>query len=168
MAAILTKREVLAQVSIARLAEGFEIDRKTVSKRLDEAGVRPSGQRDGYPVYRLRDAAEAILGLREADGVPPEKMKPADRRAHWQAENERQKFEQQSGQLILADEVQSEMASLVKSMVRVLETLPDTMERDLRCPRETVEYVQKKIRDLRTEMAAKVATDDVADERISA
>lgn len=168
MSDILTARERMRQMSISALAEGFGMDRRTVTKYLEEAGVKPSAIRDGNNVYPLRAAAEAILGLRETDGVPPEKMKPADRRAHWQAENERQKFEQQTGQLILAAEVQAEMASLVKSVVRSLETLPDRIERDLRCGSDVVDYLQKAIRLMRAEMAERVSTEDEADVCVSA
>lgn len=47
--------------SISALSTELEVDRRTVAKRLSEAGVRPIGERAGAPVYDLRDAVEAVL-----------------------------------------------------------------------------------------------------------
>jgi hypothetical protein len=155
--------------SIRRLAEEFGMARETVSKRLNDAGVRAAGTRGGFPVYRLRDACPAILAACTEDGgIDPAKMRPGDRRAWFQSENERLKFEQETGQLILAAEVQSEMATLAKIVVRELETLPDTAERDLRCGPEVIEYLQRKIRELRARIAGRLATEEGEDVRLSA
>jgi hypothetical protein len=156
--------------SIRRLAEEFGMARETVSKRLNDSGVRPAGTRGGFPVYRLRDACPAILAtcLTEDGGVDPGKMRPADRRAWFQSENERLKFEQDTAQLILAAEVQSEMATLAKIVVRELETLPDVAERDLRCGPEVIEFLQRKIRDLRARIADRLSADEGEDVRVSA
>lgn len=156
--------------SIRRLAEEFGMARETVSKRLNDAGVRPAGSRGGFPVYRLRDACPAILAVCvDGDGsVDPGKMRPPDRRAWFQSENERLKFEQDTAQLILASEVQSEMGTLAKIVVRELETLPDTAERDLRCGPDVIEYLQRKVRDLRARIADRVANEEGEDVRCSA
>lgn len=157
--------------SINRLAAEFGMGRDTVSKRLQLANVSPSGFNAGHAVFRLRDAVPAILDvhLTDEDGhTDPGKLKPTERRAWFQSENERLKFEQDLGQLILASEVQSEMATLAKIVVRVLETLPDTVERDLRCGPEVVEYLQRKVRELRAEISHRVASDEGEDARASA
>ncbi|MDN8867424.1 DUF1441 family protein, partial [Staphylococcus aureus] len=44
-------------------------------------------------------------------------MDPSDRLAHWKAENERLKFEQDTGQLIPADEVAREFSLMAKAVV---------------------------------------------------
>lgn len=171
MGEVLNSRDRLKSMSIARLAEGFGMARETVSRRLAEAGVQPNGKRDGYPVYGLREAAEAILGIvgADADGAcDPSKMKPGDRRAHWQAENERLKFEQETGQLILAAEVHAEFSAAAKIVVRELETLPDRAERDLRCGADVVEYLQAEVRAIRAEIAKRMAADEEEDARLSA
>ncbi|TXH56560.1 MAG: DUF1441 family protein [Desulfurellales bacterium] len=171
MGAVIETADGLVRLSIARLAAEFGMARETVSKRLAQANVQPDGKRGGYPVYRLRDACPALIdgGHAEGDeGVDPSKMKPSDRRAWFQSENERLKFEQETGQLILAAEVHAEFAAAAKVVVRELETLPDRAERDLRCSPEVVEYLQAEVRNIRTEIAKHLATDDEEDARISA
>lgn len=160
----------LVRLSIARLAAEFGMARETVSKRLAQAGVQPDGKRAGYPVYRLRDACPALVdgAVVGEEGVDPSKMKPGDRRAWFQSENERLKFEQETGNLILAAEVHAEFAAVAKIVVRELETLPDRAERDLRCSPEVVEYLQGEVRSVRTEIAKRLADDGEGDARLSA
>lgn len=157
-------------LSISQIAAEFGMARLTVSKAIEALGIRPSEKRAGYPVYRLADVIR-ILSATEIDSqgrVDPSKLKPQDRRAWFQSENERLKFEQEQGQLILASEVHSEMAAIAKIVVRALETLPDTVERDIRCGAEVVEYLQRKIREVRSEIANRIADEEGDDVRASA
>ena len=157
-------------LSIRRLSEEFGMARETIQKRLTEAGVAPSGRRAGHPVYRLRDVCPALfVPTVDADGlIDPAKLKPPDRRAWYQSENERLKFEQEMGQLILAAEVHAEFAAVAKIVVRTLETLPDIVERDLRPGPDVIEYLQRKVAEVRAEIADRIASEDVDDARISA
>lgn len=158
-------------LSIRRMSEEFGMARETIQKRITEAGVRPVGTRSGHPVYRLRDICPVVFGTVQIDGeghVDPTKLKPSERRAWYQSENERLKFEQETGQLILAAEVHAEFAAAAKIVVRELETLPDRAERDLRCGAEVVEYLQAEVRNIRTEIAKHMAADDEEDARLSA
>ncbi|MBM0956484.1 DUF1441 family protein, partial [Escherichia coli] len=52
------------------------------------------------------------------------------RKAWYQSERERLKFEQETAQLIPASDVRREFAIWAKAVVQVLETLPDILERD--------------------------------------
>lgn len=172
MGAVIETADGLVRLSIARLAAEFGMARETVSKRLAQANVQPDGKRAGYPVYRLRDACPALIDSAGyaggEEGIDPSKMKPSDRRAWYQSENERLKFEQETGQLILAAEVHAEFSAAAKIVVRELETLPDRAERDLRCGAEVVEYLQTEVRNIRTEIAKHMAEDDEDDARLSA
>jgi hypothetical protein len=82
--------------------------------------------------------------------------------AHWKAENERLKFEQDTEQLIPADEVAREFSLMAKAVVMVLETLPDILERDCALSPAAVSRLQSVIDDLRDKMAQNVM--DVKDE----
>ncbi|HAI1316851.1 TPA: DUF1441 family protein, partial [Escherichia fergusonii] len=72
-----------------------------------------------------------------------------DRKAWFQSERERLKFQQETGELIPASEVSREFASMAKAVVQVLETLPDILERDCAMTPSAVVRVQKVIDDLR-------------------
>ena len=47
--------------SINALATEFRLDRRTVARRLSQAGVAPAGNKAGAPTFRLSDAARALL-----------------------------------------------------------------------------------------------------------
>lgn len=83
-------------------------------------------------------------------------MSPYDRKAWYQSENERLKFEKAERQLLPIDEVAREFATLVKTVSMVLETLSDILERDCALTPTEVSSVQAIIDDLRDEMARKV------------
>ncbi|HAN6410413.1 TPA: DUF1441 family protein, partial [Escherichia coli] len=87
-------------------------------------------------------------------------MSPQDRKAWYQSENERLKFEAASRELLPVEEVAREYSSLAKAVVMVLETLPDILERDCALQPSAVIRVQRIIDDLRDEMARKIAESD--------
>ena len=80
-------------------------------------------------------------------------LSPSDRRAFWQAENERLKYERETGELIPAFEVAQEMSFLAKAIVQSLETLPDILERDCGLQPNALIRVQQVIDDIRDQMA---------------
>lgn len=144
------------QLSISTLASEFGVSRETAAKRLAQANVQPAGTRGGYSVYRVGPAARAILGADGGSTDDPDKMRPTDRRAHYQALNEKLQYETECGELILATEVRFEMSMLATTVVRFLETLPDVVERDTRCDQAVVEYLIRKVREVRSELAAQL------------
>ena len=84
--------------SISRLAESFGMARRTVSSRL--VGVEPAGERNGNPVYHIKDASKALWQVNRAGGGTTLDLDqfPEARKAWYQSENERLKFEQNIGQ----------------------------------------------------------------------
>lgn len=147
-------------VSISTIATEFQMDRKTVARRLDAAGLIPADHVRGYPVYRLREAVKAIFGLSvdrrmDPDGpepVDPAKLPPMERRAWYQSENERLDVEAKKRQLVPAAEVESEFAAGFKLVVHALDTLGDRLERDCALSGEQVDLVQKAVDQLREEL----------------
>ena len=83
-------------------------------------------------------------------------LSPSDRRAFWQAENERLKYERETGELIPAYEVAQEMSAQAKAVVQSLETLPDILERDCGLSPSALIRVQQAIDDLRDQMAIQI------------
>jgi hypothetical protein len=153
--------------SVARLADEFGMDRRTAAKRLREAGVPPAAKRNGNDVYRLADAAPAMVqvqaGAVGADGVvDPCDLPPMERRAFYQSENERLKVETTTGQLVPAAEVEADYAALVKKVVQFFDTLPDVLERKAGLRPEQVVKVQDECDRVRQSMFEAI-TDDVRD-----
>jgi hypothetical protein len=148
------------RLSISQIAVEFSMSRNTVARRIDQLGLRPDGKRGGYAVYRLRDVAAIVAPegpSPSASDFDPTQLPPSERRAWFQSENERLKAEAEQRQLIPAGEVETEMAVMVKTVVRALETLPDRAERDLRCPPEVVEFLQNEVYALRVELQDQVS-----------
>ncbi|NIF58958.1 DUF1441 family protein [Enterobacter sp. Ap-916] len=141
------------KLNINQLAAITDVHRQTVAARLKN--VEPAaGSNSKLKLYLIADILTELMIPTVSTNL--EDMPPADRLAHWKAENERLKFEQDTGQLIPADEVAREFSLMAKAVVMVLETLPDILERDCALPPVAVSRVQSVIDDLRDQLAQKV------------
>lgn len=138
------------KLNINQIAELTGLHRQTVSQRV--AGLNPAlGSNSKLKLYALRDLI--LTGLAEKMSADVDSLSPADRRAWFQSENERLKFEKEIGELIPASEVALEMSALAKTVVQVLETLPDILERDCGLqPKDSIR-VQQVTDDVRDQMA---------------
>lgn len=141
--------------SISRLARGFDLHRDTVRKRLNEAGVVPAGKKGGYPVYKVKDAARAILAPEmgmpaEGAGADPDSLPSAfERKAWFQSENYRVQLEKELRHLVPDHDHAREMSRLAKSVASALESLPDLLERDAGIEGEALDVVQRVVDELR-------------------
>ncbi|HDR2546043.1 TPA: DUF1441 family protein [Enterobacter ludwigii] len=140
------------QVNVSQPAELVGMNRNLVARRLRELEL-VAGNGENLKVYELGPALQALLTPSVKENG---EMSPQDRKAWYQSENERLRFEAASRELLPVDEVAREYASLAKAVVMVLETLPDILERDCALTPTAVTRVQIIIDDLRDEMARKV------------
>ncbi|AIR01957.1 terminase [Pluralibacter gergoviae] len=141
------------KLNINQLAAITDVHRQTVAARLKN--IEPTaGSNSKLKLYLITDILTELMIPTVSANL--EDMTPSDRLAHWKAENERIKFEQDTGQLIPADEVAREFSVMAKAVVMVLETLPDVLERDCALSPAAVARVQSIIDDLRDQMAEKV------------
>jgi len=155
------------RMSVSQIADEFGMARATVAKRIEAFGIRPEGKRLGYPVYRLRDIVRLAGDTEPGDENDPMKMRPTDRRAWFQSENERMKMEAEQGRLIPSGEMEAEQAAIAKIVVRAFDTFPDRLERDLRVPPEVVEYAIEHCRAARAELHSLIRAEG-EDVRLSA
>ena len=118
--------------SVNKLAKGLGADRRTVTRRIEEAGIQPVGSQSGHPVYSLDDVARA-LHSKEGTFTGPQDLDqfPEARKAWFQSENERLKFEQTIGQLIPETEHSRTLAAVMKAVAAGLDSLPDVLEREV-------------------------------------
>lgn len=160
-------------LSVSQASEEFGHDRRTITKRIGELGIRPAMERNGYSVYRLRDLME--LERRGAEGKQdPDKMGPFERQAHFKAEGERLKVDQARGVLMVATHHQAEVARVLKVCVQELEAMTDEIERDVGASPIVLERIEEKIDRARQRMYDGIvakepaestsSTDEVADE----
>ncbi|WP_417788212.1 DUF1441 family protein [Stutzerimonas xanthomarina] len=139
--------------SVSKIGQAFGLDRRTVAKRLQESGVSPAGSKRGNPTYALADIGPALFGEKKpiSGGVDFDQF-PDARKAWFQSENERLKFEKEIKQLIPAHEFARELSLLAKTVAAGLDSLPDMLERDAGLNPETIERVQKVTDALREQM----------------
>lgn len=103
--------------SVSALAVEFEMDRRTVAKRL--SGVTPSGERQGKPVWRMADAAAAIVGASRdgaEQGDEAELLAERTRKTREEADAIEMKNAQMRGELLLREDV---TAAVVSAFARV-------------------------------------------------
>ncbi|EFX17273.1 hypothetical protein ECO2687_05391 [Escherichia coli O157:H- str. H 2687] len=147
-------------LNINQLAALSGLHRQTVVARLKN--IRPAGGHDKLKLYRLTDILTEFLAL--PPPVAEGEMDAHERKAWYQSERERLKFEQETAQLIPASDVRREFAIWAKAVVQVLETLPDILERDCGLQPAAVSRVQSIIDDLRDQIALRVTEAGADDE----
>ncbi|HHE3628794.1 TPA: DUF1441 family protein, partial [Pasteurella multocida] len=149
------------KLNINQIAELVGMHRQTVSQRL--AGLTPaSGSNSKLKLYLLSDLIRS--GLSEKMSTDVDSLSPVERKAFWQAENERLKYERDTGQLIPAFEVAQEMSAFAKATVQTLETLPDILERDADLTPKALVLVQQIIDDTRDQMALRIQQNESNDQ----
>lgn len=146
-------------VNVTQLAELVGMNRNMVARRLRETEM-DGGNGENLKQYELGKALRVLIMPSVQENG---EMSPQDRKAWYQSENERLKFEKEERELIPADEVAREFSVLAKAVVQVLETLPDILERDCALTPSAVARVQSVIDDLRDEMSRKVAESESDD-----
>ncbi len=101
-------------LNINQLAALSGLHRQTVVARLKN--IRPAGGHDKLKLYRLTDILTEFMGL--PPPVAEGEMDPHERKAWYQSERERLKFEQETAQLIPASDVRRELPSGQKRSCR--------------------------------------------------
>ncbi|MCL5499343.1 DUF1441 family protein [Phytobacter diazotrophicus] len=140
-------------VNVTQLSELVGMNRNMVARRLRETEL-DGGNGENLKQYELCKALRVLIMPSVQENG---EMSPQDRKAWYQSENERLKFEKEEREVIPVDEVVQVYSSMLKAVVMVLETLPDILERDCGLTPVAVNRVQGIIDDLRDEMARKVA-----------
>lgn len=152
------------RLNINQLSAITDLHRQTVAARLSNVPLAP-GSNPKLKLYSVLDILITLLTRADDPAqINVDKMLPQDRKAWFQSERERLKFEQETSQLIPSSDVAREFSSMAKAVVQVLETLPDILERDCGLQPVAVARVQAIIDDIRDQMAQRVFDADSDDE----
>ncbi|MEJ5073432.1 DUF1441 family protein [Enterobacter ludwigii] len=141
--------------SITELAEILGRDRKTVAAITRPLAPTPDSSKTRKN-YTVRTLLQALDNPQDLD---VNQMTPAERRAHWQAENERLKYESARRFLIPAEECAREFRALARGTIMTLETLPDILERDCALTPQMVTRMIEVIDNFRDHLAAELVSD---------
>jgi len=159
----------VGEISISRLASAFDMARQTVVKKLTAAEVEPCGMVNGYPVYGLRAAAAALLEVPVTGGgnrdMTDPALLPANERSQWyQSEQRRMDVEVRAGTLIPAAHHEADLADMAKDLVQFLDTLGDTLERDVSLTGEQIEAMNASIARQRQALYDRILAESEEDE----
>ncbi|GDG49310.1 DUF1441 family protein [Escherichia coli] len=114
-------------LNISQLAALSGAHRQTVAARVKN--ISPvGGHESNLKLYRLTDILAELM--KAPLPVDNEEMDPHARKAWYQSERDRLKFEQETGLLVSVSDVRRSFSVVVKAIVQVLETWPDRLERD--------------------------------------
>lgn len=150
-------------LSISQFSEESGMTRETVSRRIGAGNLSPAGMRNGNPVYRLRELLKAVV-LNDDDGeVDPQKLRPFERRAHYQAELEALTLATKRGELVPTFEVEQLQAEIFKKVGECLDTLPDVLERDCGASPLLLAKIEQRLDQLREHLYTRLTEDEDAD-----
>lgn len=143
--------------TVTQFAGEFSSTRETISKRIADAGLQPTGRRGNADVYRVKDLYKAVYT--DVGGtVDPEKLDPFQRKSHYQAEREKLALDELRGALVPAFEIEQEFAAVFKTMAQWVDTLPDILERDCGLPRHALAKLEQRLDVLRGELRRQLTT----------
>lgn len=140
----LTKEQEALRFTVSQLSTAYNVGANTVRKMIGD--IPPTDKRGNAAVWKLcdvttlNDVREPYVPQSPKEEVvetDPNKMKPMDRKIHYQAEDLKQAAEiksrrnaVESRELIPAQEVEMALAQAFKIIALTLDTLPDALERD--------------------------------------
>jgi hypothetical protein len=150
-------------VSVREFCDETGTDRETVAGRIKSANVAPSVNRGRWPLYRLRDLLRAAYTTTEDGAIDPDRLRPFERKAHYQAEHEKLRLQTERGELVSSIEVEQQLGALFKEISRTFETLPDILERDAGATPEMLARVERTLDEVRERLYQDIAGRDDAD-----
>lgn len=150
--------------SVSQLAKLFGMDNRSVSAKI--AGIAPSGERAGFPIYRIADAATKLAPLDE-DEIEHRlrNMNPADlpkmlAKEFWNGLAARRNYEHKAGDLWTTDEVREAATTAFKVLRTDLLLFPEQVADALGLDTRQREVVQRHVDGLMEKLRARLATPD--------
>lgn len=127
--------EILAsgEATLAQIARLFETDAKTLPQRMK--GIVPSGKRNGYKVYKIKEAAGRIVKpsyeiedyIRQ---MSPQELPPLLNKEFWNGQRARQAYEKEMGNLWPTEDVVELFSTLCQGVRQTLILVTDDIERE--------------------------------------
>lgn len=121
-------------VSVSTLGELFHMDKRKVASLM--ASVHPVGERKGYPIYDLAEAASLLAKptdeqvLKTLKRLPMQKLPVHLQKEFWDAARSRQTYEENAKELWRTEDVLAVLTDLLKSMRTSVTLFVDTVSRE--------------------------------------
>jgi hypothetical protein len=121
--------------SISQLVKAFKMDARDVSRKM--RNVQPCGERRGFPIYWLKDAAAALSPPKVSEedilayigSMNFKNLPPALNKEVWNGLRARLRFEQEQGDLWLTERIQEVVATLMQTFRMGVLLMPDKLSR---------------------------------------
>lgn len=140
--------------SLNKISQMAGISRETVQNRLNAAGVKQADIRNGFPVYDIWQAAEAILAPKVTlDYSNPEDMPPKERRDWYAGTRDKLLIEKAEGNLLDYSETKQIVAEIIKPALQIFDSIPDNLERDYSIPPKAIAEIEARFNALREKWA---------------
>ena len=131
-----TSAMIFEGASISQLVKIFGMDARDVSEKM--RSVQPCGERRGFPIWAIRDAAPALIPpeVSEEDilhyiaGMNFKNLPAALNKEVWNGLRARLRFEQEQGDLWRTEVVQTVVGKLMQTTRMGILLLPDRMNRE--------------------------------------
>jgi len=153
--------QLLTEVSISQLSRDTGFHRQTIRKAIADAKVEPARMIGGNPRYFLKDLLPVLYQGQGGQG-DPDKLKPFERKAHYQAEREKLSLQVERGELLSSIEVEQEQGRILKIVAQGLDTLPDVLERDVGLSPQQAMKVEEHVDEIRSALYEEMIDADSA------
>jgi hypothetical protein len=127
--------EILAtgEATMSQIAQMFETDAKTLPQRMK--GIIPSGKRNGYKVYKIREAASRLVkpGFEIEEFIrqmSPQELHPLLLKEFWNGQRARLTYEKEIGNLWPTEDVVALFAVLENGIRQTMLLVVDDIERE--------------------------------------
>lgn len=127
--------EILAtgEATMSQIAQMFETDAKTLPQRMK--GIIPCGKRNGYKVYKIREAASRLVkpGYEIEEYIrqmSPQELPPLLNKEFWNGQRARAAFEKEMGNLWPTEDVVALFAVLENGIRQTMLLVVDDIERE--------------------------------------
>lgn len=130
----------------AEIAEFFGVSIPTIESWVRRGlPVLQRGSRTVPWVFDLLDAAQWRIApaTEDGEGIDPEKLPPAERKAWYESELKRRELQQSDRELIQAAELETCVARVFGALSQGLRSIPDNLERRSGCSPEIAEAVER-------------------------
>lgn len=121
------------EATMSQLAQLFETDAKTLPQRMK--GIVPSGKRNGYKVYKIREAASRLVkpGFEIEDYIrqmSPQEMHPLLLKEFWNGQRARLTYEREMGNYWPTEDIVELFGVLSQGIRQTLILTVDDIERE--------------------------------------
>lgn len=118
--------------SLSQLSTLFDSDNREVARRI--RNLAPCGERMGYPIYKLADAAAYLVAPQGDISEAIKKMSPKDlppslTKEFWAGQHARLKFEEDQGDLWRTTYIIEKLSELFKTLRMSILLMQDQVER---------------------------------------